>query len=73
MEDEIIEDGGTYGGLHFVQLAHIEICLDSRNTYYGNKIALIEPIDSEVYYEYMKNVFVGKKVYVSKVMNLYEV
>lgn len=73
VEDEIIEDGGTYGGLHFVQLAHIEICLDSRNTYYGNKIALIEPIDSEVYYEYMKNVFVGKKVYVSKVMNLYEV
>lgn len=71
--DEIIEDGGAYGGIHFVQLDHIELCLDSRNTYYGNKIALIEPIDSEVYYEYMKNVFVGKKVYVSNVMNLYEV
>lgn len=73
VESEVVEDGGTYGGIHFVPIRHIELCLDSRNTYYGNKIALIEPIDSEVYYEYMANVFVGKKVYVSKVMNLYEV
>lgn len=70
---EIIEDGGAYGGIHFVPLSHIELCLDSRYTYYGNKIALIEPIENEIYYEYMKNIFVGNKVYVSKVMNLYEV
>ncbi|MGN0428533.1 MAG: hypothetical protein ACI4E2_00515 [Acetatifactor sp.] len=72
-EAEVVEDGGAYGGIHFVPLGHIELCLDSRNTYYGNKIAFIEPIENEIYYEYMENVFAGKKVYVSKVMNLYEV
>ncbi len=69
-EAEIIEDSGVYGGIHFVPLEHIEICLDCVPTCYGNKIALIEPLEDEVYYEYDENVFVGNKVFVSKVMEL---
>ncbi len=73
IEGEIMEDSGKFGGIHFVPISHIEGCLDNRNTYYGNKIAIIKPIEEEVYYEYMENVFVGKRVFVSSVMNLYEV
>lgn len=72
-EFEIKEDEGTYGGLHFVPLEHLDICLNFTNTYYGDKIALIEPIENEVYYEYMDNTFVGKKVYVSQIMKLCDV
>lgn len=72
-EFEIKEDEGTYGGLHFVPIEHLDICLNCINTYYGDKIALIEPIENEVYYEYMDNTFVGKKVYVSQIMKLCDV
>ena len=70
IENEIIEDTGDYGGIHFVSINDIGLCADSRYTYYGNKIALIKPICDEVYYEYVDRTFVGKKVYVEKVMYL---
>lgn len=70
IENEIIEDAGDYGGIHFVSIDDIGLCADSRYTYYGNKIALIRPICGEVYYEYTDGIFVGKKVYVEKVMYL---
>lgn len=73
IESEIMEDVGTYGGIHFVPLEHIGICLDSRNTYYGDKVVLIKTLENEVYYEYMDNVFVGNKVFVEKVMKLSDV
>ena len=72
-ENEVIEDCGHYGGLHFVPLEHIELCLEHRNTLYGNKMVLLKPIKDEVYYEYMENVFVGKKVFVLRVMSLRDV
>ncbi len=70
IEGKIMEDAGDYGGIHFVSIDDIEICANSLDTYYGNKIALIRPVCGEVYYEYMQGVFVGKKVYVEKVMYL---
>lgn len=68
VDNEIIEDSGTYGGIHFVSINDINLCADSRNTFYGDKIALIKTICGEVYYEYMDGVFVWRKVYVEKVM-----
>lgn len=68
-----INDSGKYGGIYFVPLNHIENCLDARNTFYGDKIAIIVPIEDEVYYEYMENTFVGKRVFVSDVMYLKDV
>lgn len=73
VENEVMEDSGTYGGIHFVAIENIDLCADNRNTYYGNKIALIKTIKGEVYYEYMKDTFVGNKVYVEKVMYLKDV
>lgn len=66
----IINDSGMYGGIHFVPLNHIENCLNARYTFYGDKIAIIVPIEDEVYYEYLENTFVGKRVFVSDVMYL---
>lgn len=70
VENEIIEDSGTYGGIHFVHIDNIDLCANKENTYYGNKIALLKPISDEVYYEYMEDTFVGNKVYITKVMYL---
>lgn len=70
VENEIIEDSGTYGGIHFVPIDNIDLCANKGNTYYGNKIALLKPISDEVYYEYMEDTFVGNKVYITKVMYL---
>lgn len=70
VEGCIINDSGMYGGIHFVPLNHIENCLDAKHTFYGDKIAIIVPIEDEVYYEYMENTFVGKRVFVSDVMYL---
>lgn len=69
-EDQIMEDSGDYGGIHFVSIDDIKMCTDSINTYYGNKIVLVRPICGEVYYEYIQDVFVGKRVYIEKVMYL---
>lgn len=73
VENEVMEDSGTYGGLHFVSFENIDACADIRDTYYGNKIALIKTIKGEVYYEYKEDTFVGNKVYVKKVMHLKDV
>ena len=70
VENEIIEDSGTYGGIHFVPIDNIDLCANKGNTYYGNKIALLKPISDEVYYEYKEDTFVGNKVYITKVMYL---
>lgn len=73
IEAQVINDGGKYGGLHFIPMSKFEACLEHNKTYYGNKIAIITPIEDEVYYEYKDNLFIGDKVYVSKVMYLNKV
>ena len=69
-ENEVYEDTGTYGGIHFGSLKHFEDCLDFQYTSYGNKLIMIKPIEDSVYYNYMSNAYVGKKVYVEKVLYL---
>lgn len=65
----IMTDSGFYGGLHFVELDNLKICLDYLSTFYGDRIALIKPIEDEVYYEYTKDVYMGNKIYVESVMD----
>ena len=65
----IMTDSGFYGGLHFVELDNLKICLDYLSTFYGDRIALIKSIEDEVYYEYTKDVYMGNKIYVESVMD----
>ena len=62
-EAEIMVDCGFYGGLHFVELDNLSICLNYLATFYGDRIALIRLIDDEVYYEYNENMYVENRLY----------
>ncbi len=68
-EAELMTDCGFYGGLHFVELDNLKICLDFLSTFYGDRITLLKPIEDEVYYEYTKDIYVGNKIYVESVMD----
>ncbi|MBD5507432.1 MAG: hypothetical protein HDR05_05160 [Lachnospiraceae bacterium] len=67
IEGEIYEDFGTYNGLHFSDLDHFEMCLEHSRTFYGNKIVILEPVDEGVYYQYMNNVYIGRKIKILRV------
>lgn len=67
VEEEVYEDFGTYNGLHFSDLQYLETCLEHSSTFYGNKIVIVEPIDECVYYQYLENVYIGRKINILKV------
>lgn len=73
VENEIMEDTGNYGGLYFTSIKTMELCAEHSNTFYGNKIAVIKPLPEEIYYECFNDAFVGRKVYVEKIMYMNEV
>lgn len=72
-ENEMAEDCGHYGGLHFVTMNNVNACFEHGHTAYGNKIAIIQPCDDAIYYEYMEGVFIGNRVYVQKIMKMSEI